>query len=86
MAKVQELEASHSDLFMPVETSSIRSYPSCQTDDDVDGSPGSEFMVKTSRSSGSTEVAGPCSASAQEGHLEEMGMGPSQQVCKRENH
>lgn len=85
MAKVQELEVSHSDLFMPVETSSIRSYPSCLTDD-VDGSPGSEFVVKTSQSSGSTEVAGPCSASAQEWHLEEMGMGLSQWVCKRENH
>lgn len=84
MVKVQELELFHPDHFMPVETSSVRSYPSSLIDG-VNGFSGSEFIVKTSRSSGSTEVTGLYPDSAQEWHLEEMGMGPSQWVCKCEN-
>lgn len=37
---------------------------------------GSSLTVKTSWCSGSTEVTGPCPASAQEWHLEEMRMRP----------
>jgi len=79
------LEVFHPGHFMTLETSSVLSYPGSLTNN-VNGSSKSEFTVKTSQSSGSTEVTGPCPASAQEWNLEEMGMGPSQWVCKCENY